>query len=158
MSSRLCNSPLTFHCSIVSILKVGMCCVSQMVKVPYFTEPLSGAVIRVLSFLERSRGSRRSFGAACAFPLGVVSIASCEASDRRSSERCARSVGFAFKDKAFGPTSLEVEGSSLSSEVPWLEEASGMAMFEEGRAALAAPTEGADGGTLGTLRVPSAAA
>lgn len=123
----------------------------------YLTGPLSGPVIGFLFFLERSRDPRCSLGAACAIGDGVVSIASCVALDRRSSERCVRCVGFVTMDGAFDSPRTEVDGTSLASLLPWLllelAEASGVAELREGRAALAAPTVGASGVSLGTLGV-----
>ena len=133
----------------------------QRTRLTYFTEPLSGPVIGVLSFLERSRDPRRSFGAVCA-GAQEVSIASGEAPDSRSNERCVRRVGFVTADEAFDPTRPEVEGTSLAAWLAWLlpehAAAAGVAVLTGGRAALAAPTVGAGGSRLGTLRVPWATA
>ena len=147
---------------MLSILNVCMCAVCRKRRrVTYFTEPFPGPVIRVLSFLERSRDARRSFGATCAGGP-VVSIASCEAPDSRSGERCLRKVGFVKADEAFDPTRLEVEGTSLAAGLAWLlpelATAAGAAALTGGRAALAAPTVGAGGRRPSTLCVAWATA
>ncbi|KAH8040570.1 hypothetical protein HPB51_011398 [Rhipicephalus microplus] len=92
---------------------------------------------RDFSFLDRSTESRQSLYAGCALTLGVVSIASCEALDRRSCERCICFKGLALKDETFVAPSPEVGGS-----------------FLDGGAALAATAEGTNGVTAGTTRVP----
>lgn len=103
----------------------------------YFAEPLSDPVIGVLSFLERSRDPRRSFGAACA-GVQEVTIASGEAPDSRSNEWCVRRVGFVTADEAFDPTRPEVEGTSSAAWLPWLlpehAAAAGVAVLMGGRA------------------------
>lgn len=85
-----------------------------------------------------------------------MSIASCEALDTRSNERCVRRFGFASEDEAFVPTSAEVEGTSLASVLSWLlpelAGATGVAKFGDGKAALAAPTIGAAATAGGSLR------
>lgn len=120
-------------------------------EVTYLTEPLEGPVITVLSFLERSREPRRSFGAVCAGAVDV-SIASGETTDN-----VVFVVGFVVTDGALNPTGLEVEGTSLVCVVPWLlprfTGAFGGAVFKEGGAAEAAPPMGACGVCLGTLGV-----
>lgn len=103
--------------------------------------PFPGAVTRDFSFLDRSTESRRSLGAGCALTLGVVSIASCEALDTRSCERCVCFEGLASEDETFAPPNPEVGGS-----------------FLDGGAALAATAEGAGGVTAGSLRVCRTAA
>lgn len=112
--------------------------------------------------LERSREPRRSFGATCAVGLGLVSMASCEAGDTRSRERCVRRVDFVSSDGVFVPTGPEVDRTPVASAVPWLlpelEEATGVDTLRDGRAALAAPTVGEGGVSLGTLGVVRAAA
>lgn len=134
--------------------KFCLCCV--VMRKAYLTGPFSGPVIGFL-FFERSRGPRRSLGPACAIGDGVVSIASCVALDRRSSERCVRRVGFVTMDRAFDSARTEVDGTSLASLLPWLllelAEASGVAELREGRAALAAPTVWASGVCLCMLGV-----
>ncbi|XP_065284524.1 heart- and neural crest derivatives-expressed protein 2-like [Dermacentor albipictus] len=94
-------------------------------------------MVRVLSFLERSRDSRRSRGARCAFWLGVVSIDSWEPLDVRSHERGVFSVGLASKSRALEVTNPEVDGPS----------------FGDGAAALAADARGAGGKAAATLVV-----
>lgn len=67
-----------------------------------------------------------------------------------------RRAGFAPEDKAFGPTSGEGDGTSLTSKLPRLPpeevEATGVAEFWDGGAALAAPTVGAFATAGGSLR------
>ncbi|KAH8038093.1 hypothetical protein HPB51_021650 [Rhipicephalus microplus] len=84
---------------------------------------------------------RRSLGACCALTLRVVSIASCEALDKRSCERCICFEGLVSKDEAFAAPSPEVGGS-----------------FLDGGTALATTAEGTDGVTAGSLRVCQTAA
>nr|XP_054924101.1 uncharacterized protein LOC129383538 [Dermacentor andersoni] len=115
-----------------------MLCVkrSQVREMTYgaFSGPV--IMVRVLSFLERSRDSRCSRGARCAFWLGVVSIDSWEPLDFRSLERGVFRVGLASKSRALEATNPEVDGRS----------------FGDGAAALAADARGA-GGTAATTLV-----
>ncbi|XP_072141628.1 uncharacterized protein [Dermacentor andersoni] len=94
-------------------------------------------MVRVLSYLERSRDSRRSRGARCAFWLGVLSIDSWEPLDFRSHERGVFTLGLASKSRALEATNPEVDGPS----------------FEDGAAALAADARGAGGKAATTLVV-----
>lgn len=66
-------------------------------------------------FFEQSREARRSFGASCAVWLELVSIASCEALDARSTERSVRRLDFASIDEVFVPTELGVDEAPLAS-------------------------------------------
>lgn len=129
----------------MSIVKINWCCVYENEHVLAY-RAVCGPVIFVLSFLEWSKEFGRSLGSGCTTLLGVVSIACCEALDTRSNERCVRRVAFASREEGCGLTSPEADGPSLASELRWLlpslVEASGVADFEKGRAALAAPPWG----------------